>query len=33
MISGGYSPSIGSPSCAFSISALTTDFDEWWLLA
>jgi len=28
MSSGGYSPSIGSPSCAFSISAFTTDFDE-----
>jgi hypothetical protein len=30
-ISGGYPPSIGWPSWALSITALTTDFDAKWL--
>ena len=29
--SGGYSPSIGSPSCRLIIAALATDFAEKWL--
>ena len=29
--SGGYSPSIGSPSCCLIIAAFATDFAEKWL--